>query len=145
MRAEISARVFQRRNEPRQAKIAIIHRFWRQLCVISIPFEIFRRLNALFTALCVQVVVHAISSVETSPDTRKPQSFVDSDNNYALFLSRLRYFVVLTLFSLHDACRTECTRFPASKRAQTHENSNNSSILTTIMRNFSPVWNISSL
>ena len=27
---------------------------------------------------------------------------------------------------------------------QTGENSNNSSILTTIMRNFSPVWNISS-
>ena len=145
MHAERSARVLQRRNEPRHTKIAIIHRFWRQLFVISLPFEIFRllnalfttlcvqnvvfdcsaaskqaqtqanrnhssilskfmryfspieifrRLNALFTALCVQIVVHAISGVETSPDTRKSQSFVDSDNNYALFLSRLRHFGV---------------------------------------------------
>ena len=101
MRAERSARVFQRRSEPRHTKIAIIHRFWRQLCVISLPFEIFRRINAIFTALCVQIVVHAISSVETSPDTRKSQSFVDSDNNYAFFVSRLRYFDVSTHLSLH--------------------------------------------
>ena len=34
------------------------------------PFVIFRRLNAMFTALCVQKVVHAFCSDETSPDTR---------------------------------------------------------------------------
>ena len=36
-------------------------------------------------------VVHAISSVETRPDARKSQSFFDFFQNYALFLSRLRY------------------------------------------------------
>ena len=143
MRAERSAHVFQRRNKPRHTKIAIIHRFWWQLCVISLQLKIFRCLYAVFTALSVQNVVHAFSSFETSPDTRnsnyssilttimrnfspvwdissfkrpshcimrvernawlfcnvetgthtsKSQSFVESDNNYALFLSRLRYF-----------------------------------------------------
>ena len=105
MRTDHSARDFQRRNELRHTKIAIFHRFWRQLFVISLPFEIFRILNAIFTALCVPNVVHALSSVETSPDTRKSQSFVDSDNNYALFLSRLRYFVVSTHLSLHSERR----------------------------------------
>ena len=122
MRAERRARVFHYRNKPRHTQIAIIRRFCPKLWVISLPFEIFRRLsalfttlcvqnvvfdcsaaskqaqtqanrnhssilskfmryfspieifrrlNALFTALCVQIVVHAISSVETSPDTRK--------------------------------------------------------------------------
>ena len=83
LHAERSARVFHCRNKPRHTKIAIIHRFWRQLCAISLPFEIFRRLNALFTALCVQIVVHALSSVETSPDTSKSQSFVDFVQIYA--------------------------------------------------------------
>ena len=157
MRAERSAHVFQRRNKPRHTKIAIIHRFWWQLCVISLPFEIFRRLNALFTALCVQnvvhdcsatskqaqtqanrnhssilskfiryfspieifrrlnalftalrvqIVVHALYNVDTSPDTRKSQSFVEFVQNYALFLSRVRYFDVWALFSLYYACRT---------------------------------------
>ena len=139
MRADRSARDFQCRNKPRHKQIAIIRRFCPNSCAISLPNEIFRRLNALltalcvqivvhdcsaaskqahtqayrnhssiltkfmryfspieiyrrlnalFTALCVQIVVHAISSVETNPDTRKSQSFVDSDNSYALFLSR---------------------------------------------------------
>ena len=83
MRADRSACALQRRNEPRHTKIAIIHRFWRQLCVISLPFEIFRRLNALFTALCVPNVVHAFSSAETSSDTSKSQSFVDFLQIYA--------------------------------------------------------------
>ena len=119
---------------------------YTNLCVIPLPIEIFRGLNALFTALCVQDVVFDCSltskqaqtqanrnhssilskfmrnfspdrdfssfkrsfncimraersawlfcNVETSLHTSKSQSFVDSDNNYALFLSRLRYFVV---------------------------------------------------
>ena len=101
MRAERSAHVLQRRNKPRHMQIAIIRRFCPNLCVIPLPFNIFRRLNALFTALCVQNVVHALSTVETSPDTSKSQSFVDSDNNYALFLSRFRYFDVSAHLSLH--------------------------------------------
>ena len=138
--------VLQRRNKPTHTQIAIVRRFCPNLCVISLPIEIFRRLKAIFTALCVQNVVHDCSaaskqahthanrnrspifskfmryfspdrdissfkrsfncimraerseclfcSVETSPHKRKSQSFVDSDNNYALFLSRLRYFDV---------------------------------------------------
>ena len=89
MRAERSARDFQHRNKPRHKQIAIIRRFCPNLCVIPLPIEIFRRLNALFTALCVQIVVHAISSVETSPGTSKSQSFDDFVQIYALFLSRL--------------------------------------------------------
>ena len=77
MRADRSAHVFQRRNKPRHKRIAIIRRFCPNLCVIPLPVEIFRRLNTLFTALCVQIVVHAFSIVETRPDTRKSQSFVD--------------------------------------------------------------------
>ena len=130
--------VLQRRKKPTHKQIAIIRRFCSNLCVISLPIEIFRRLNALFTtlcvqnvvfdcsavskqahtqensnhssilskfmryfspieifrrlndlftALCVQIVVHAISGVETSPDTSKSQSFVDFVQIYALFLS----------------------------------------------------------
>ena len=101
MRTDSSARDFLRRNKPRHMQIAIIRRFGQNLCVIPLQIEIFLRLNALFTALCVQIVVHAISSAETNPDTRKSQSLVDSHNNYALFLSRLRYFDVSTHLSLH--------------------------------------------
>ena len=41
------------------------------------------------------------------------------------------------------ACRTQRTRFPLSKQAQTHENSNNSAILTITIRYFSPIKYIS--
>ena len=73
MRAERSALVFRRRNNPRHTQYAIIRRFCRKLSDISLPFEIFRRLNALCTALCMQNLVQALSIVETSPDTRKLQ------------------------------------------------------------------------
>ena len=101
MRADRSARDFQRRNKPRHKQIAIIRQFCPNLCGISLPIEIFLRLNALFTALCVQNGVHAFSIVERGPHKRKSQSFVDSDNYYALYLSRLRYFDVPTHLSLH--------------------------------------------
>ena len=71
MRAERRARVIQRRNKPTHTQLAIVRRFSPNLCVISLPIEIFRRLNALLTALCVQNVVHAFSIIETGPDTRK--------------------------------------------------------------------------
>ena len=45
------------------------------------PFQIFRRLNALFTAICLWNAVHAVSSVETIPDTHKSHSFADFDEN----------------------------------------------------------------
>ena len=52
MLMECSARGFQRPNNPRYTQIAFICKFWRKLSVVSLPFQIFRRLNALFTALC---------------------------------------------------------------------------------------------
>ena len=94
MRADCSARDLQRRNKPRRTQIAIIRRVCPKLCVISLPCKIFRSLNAIFTALCVQNVEHAFSIIETSPDTRKLQSFVDFVQNYEFFLSRLRHFDV---------------------------------------------------
>ena len=81
LHANRRTRVFQRRNKPRHKQIAIICRFWRKLSVISLPFDIFRRLNALFTALCVRNVVHAFSSVGTSSDTLKSLSFANFVEN----------------------------------------------------------------
>ena len=81
LHAKRSARFFQRRKEPRNSKIAVTSWFWRKLNVISFPFLIFRRWNAIFTALLVQNVGHAASSVETRPETRKSQSFVDFDED----------------------------------------------------------------
>ena len=81
MRAERSTRVIQRRNKPRNTQIVIIRRFRRKLCVIPLPFELFLRSNAPFTALGVQNVVHVFPNVETSLDTRKSRSFVDIDQN----------------------------------------------------------------
>ena len=81
LHAERSARVFPRRNKTGNTQIAMIRRFWRWLSVISLPFLIFRRLNALFTPFYKQNAVHAFSSCETSSETRKSQSFVDFDEN----------------------------------------------------------------
>ena len=81
LHAERSAYDFHRRNKPRNTQIAIIRRFQRKLGDISFPFVIFRRLNALFTPFYIQNVMHMISSVETSPETQKSQSFVDFDED----------------------------------------------------------------
>ena len=195
MRAECSARVLQRRNKLRHTQIAIIRRFCRKLCVISLPLEIFRRWNAIFSPFYMLKVVHActdaskqaqthanrnnlstlskimrysspvwdismlkrsfhsilhaqrsaclLCSVETSSDTRKSQSFDDFVENYALFLSRLRYFDGETLFSLHFTCRTQCAGIPASKLAEKLAILNHSSILKNFMCYFSPFWYIS--
>ena len=85
MRAVCSARGFQRRNMPKLTQIAVISRFWRKISVICLPFQIFRRSNAPSTALCVRNVVRAYSSDETSPDTRKSQSFADLDEKKRYF------------------------------------------------------------
>ena len=76
-----SARVSQGPKKPRNTQIAIIRRFWRRLSVISIPLVIFRPLNAIFTSFYMKNVVHAFSSVEKSPGTRKSQSLADFDEN----------------------------------------------------------------
>ena len=81
MSAERSTRVFQRRIKPRHTEIAIIRRFLSKLRDIFIPFEIIPRLNALFTPFYMQTVVHAFSSVEARPETRKSQPFLDFDDN----------------------------------------------------------------
>ena len=51
----------------------------------------------------MQNIVHTFSSVKTSPETLKSLAFDDFEENYALFLSRLRYFDVKTPFALHYA------------------------------------------
>ena len=70
MRAERHAHVFQRRNKPRHMQVAIIRRFCPNLCVIPLPIEIFRRLNTLLTALCVQDVVHDYSATSKQAHTQ---------------------------------------------------------------------------
>ena len=69
-RADRRARDFQRRDKPRHKQIAIIRRFCPNLCVISLPIEIFRRLNTLLTALCVQDVVHDYSATSKQAHTQ---------------------------------------------------------------------------
>ena len=55
--------------------------FQKKLRDISMPFEIISHLNAFFTPFYMENVVHAFSSVEINPDTRKSQSFVDFDED----------------------------------------------------------------
>ena len=81
MRAERSARLFQRRNKPTQTQIAIIRRLWKKLRDISIPFEIIPRSDNLFNPFYMQNVVHVFFSVEASPETRKSQSIADFKEN----------------------------------------------------------------
>ena len=81
LHAERNAYDFERRHKPTHTQIAIIRRFQRKLGDISFPFVIFQRLSAIFTALCVQNVMHMISIVETCPETRKSQSFDESDED----------------------------------------------------------------
>ena len=76
MRAERSARAVRRRNKHRCTQIAINRRFCRKLSDISFPFMIFRRLNAPFTALCVQNVVHACP-----PASKQAQMFANYNNS----------------------------------------------------------------
>ena len=124
MLVECSARGFQRRNKPRYTQIIIICRFWRKLSVISLPFEISRRLNGAFSVSCMLYVVHVVSSGETCPNSRKSQSLDDFDENETLFLSRLGYFYVETIFSLYVTFKALYTRFSSSKQAQIHANRN---------------------
>jgi hypothetical protein len=49
--------------------------------VISFLIEIFRCFDALSTPFYTPKAVHAEFSVETSPATRKTQSFLDFDEN----------------------------------------------------------------
>ena len=93
-------------SNPETLKSLIMRWFSRKLPVISLPFKIFRRLNANFTPFCMRNVVHVFPNVKTNPETRKSLWFVNFDENYALSLSCLRYFNVWTPFSLHFACRT---------------------------------------
>ena len=119
----------------------MIRRFCRKLCVISLPSYILR-LITLLTQFYGKNVSHTFSSAETSPETIKSQLFVDFVENYALFLSRLRYFDISNPFSLHYTCRTQCTGFPAPNQVQVDKNLNHSQILTKIMRYFFPVLDI---
>ena len=143
MLVECIARVFQRRTKPIYTQIAIICRFWRKWNIISLPFEIFQRPNDLFTVRYMQNVVHAYPSDETSPDTRKSQSFADLDE-------KKRYFSPvwdISTFkpSFHCIMRALCSArdFESKNKPRHRANRNHSSILSKIKRCFSPVWDIS--
>ena len=86
MRADRSARDFQRRNKPRDKQIAIVRRFCPNLCVISLPIEIFCRLNAILTALCVQDVVHDYSATSKQAHTHA------NHNRSSILTITMRYF-----------------------------------------------------
>ena len=141
MRAERSARVFQRRNKPRHTKIAIIHRFWRQLCVISLRCKIFRRFSAVFTAFCVQDVVLNYSATSKQDHTHANR------NRSSILTIIMRYFSPvwdISTFQRTSHCMQNAGHaFSIDEKALTHANSNRSTILTIIMRYFSPVWVIS--
>jgi signal transduction histidine kinase len=58
--------------------------------VISNLSEIFRRLYTLFTPFYAAIAVHSDFSVETSPATRKTQSFLDFEENSVIsFLTEI--------------------------------------------------------
>ena len=144
MRAECSARVFQRRNKRIYTQIIIICRFWRKLSVVSLPFKICRRLNAPFTALCMQKRGTRVFQLRSKP--RHP-----ANRNHSSILSKIKRCFSpvwdISTFKRTFHCimhaKTWYTRLPASKYAQTHANRNHLPILTKIKSCFSPVWDIS--
>ena len=84
--------VLQRRKKPTHKKIAITRRFCPNLCVISLPIELFRRLNALFNTLCVQNVVFDCSAASK-------QAHTHANRNHSSILSKfVRYFSPIEIF-----------------------------------------------
>ena len=95
----------------------------------------------MFTALCVQNVVHAFSSDETSPDTR----------NHSPILTKIKrnFYPVcnISMFKRYFLCIMRAERsvraFQPRNRPRHTQIGNHSPILTKIKRNFYPVCNIS--
>ena len=52
-------------------KMRSFTRFWRELTVISLLLEIFRRLNIIFIAFYTPIAMHAVFGVETSATVRQ--------------------------------------------------------------------------
>jgi hypothetical protein len=75
--AEQCARRMEPRNQTNNSQNANIRCFCRNMTVIFLPIEIFRRLNAQITAFDAQNIVHDILSLETRPGTRTMRTFVD--------------------------------------------------------------------
>ena len=86
LHAELTAYAFQRRNKPRQTQTTIVRRFCRKLCVISNPFQIFRRLNAHFTPFYMQNVVHACTEASKQAQTQANR------NNFSI-LSKIKRYI----------------------------------------------------
>jgi hypothetical protein len=98
---EYGARLIHRPHKFSSAQIAIFWRLWRKQAVISLLFEMFRRLHATFTPYYTSKVAHACSSVETNQVLCQMQSFKDFTWDLPLFLSRWRYFAFWRLLLLH--------------------------------------------
>ena len=93
-------------------------RSWRKLRVVSLLFEIFRRLNAISIAFHTPNATHAVFSSKQAQQFAKCDHLLDFDKNCALFRYCWRYFSVWTLFPLHFARRMLRTPFLASSQAQ---------------------------
>jgi hypothetical protein len=85
LRSEHSAHRSMLRKKPKTSQNAILRRYCRQMSVTSIPIGIFRRISGQITASYGQNIVHTVVCFETSPTTRKTQSFydiVENDRNF---------------------------------------------------------------
>jgi hypothetical protein len=91
LHAECSACLFLRPYKHNRAQNAIIQWFCMWEVVISFPFEILRRINPTFTAICTPNAVYACFILETSPTVRKIHSFNDFACETLWSPSRLRY------------------------------------------------------
>ena len=119
-------------------------RFWRKLCVISVLWEIFRRLNAISIAFYTPNATHAVVSVETSPTVRKMRPctrfwgqtvrYIGPAGDISTFK---RYFHRI----LHAECYTR--RFQRRDKPNCAQNATIYSILTKTVRYIQPNGDIS--
>ena len=143
MRAERCTLVFELRNHPRYTQIKINTRFCRNLCFISLPFEIFTTFTRSF--LCILHAERTARVFHRRYRLRHTQITIIYPfcPKLTVISHRLRYLNVYMLDSLHFPCSTYCTRFPPSIQAQKLANCNDSTILSKIKLYFHPVCDIS--
>ena len=82
-----------RKQAQRIANMNAFNRFYRKLIVISLLFEIFRRLNVHFTPFKMQNVVHAICRAETSTAARNSQPFPRYGRKLIRYFGLARYYI----------------------------------------------------
>ena len=73
-------------------KMRSFTRFWRELSVTSLLFEIFRRLNSILIAVYTPIATHAVFSIETSPTVRKMRTYTRSCRKRSIISLLLEIF-----------------------------------------------------